>query len=55
MYDVSYKILIGAKLLCIIFDEVDGFIRNYDGTIYLVLLGLEKIMPFMIGVFVLLD
>ena len=24
------------------FDKVDGFIRDYDGTKYLVLFGLEK-------------
>ena len=29
--DISYKILIGAKLLHIMFDKVYGFIRNYDG------------------------
>ena len=40
--DISYKILIDAKLLRITFDEIDGFIRVYDGTRYLVLLGSEK-------------
>ena len=35
-------ILIGAKPLSIIIDKVDGFIRLYDGTRYLVLLGPEK-------------
>ena len=34
--------MIGAKPLRISFDEVDGFIRVYDGTRYLVLFGLEK-------------
>ena len=27
-YDVSYKTLIGAKPLCIMFYKVDGFIRD---------------------------
>ena len=34
--------MIGAKLLCVRFDKVDGFIRVYDGTIYLVLFDPEK-------------
>ena len=42
IYDVSYKIFIGAKPLCIMFDEVDGFIKDYGGINYLVLLSLEK-------------
>ena len=36
--NISYKTMIDAKLLRIRFDEVDGFIRVYDGTRYLVLL-----------------
>ena len=35
IYDFLYKTLIGAKLLHIRFDKVDGFIRVYDGTRYL--------------------
>ena len=31
-----YKILITAKPLRIRFDKIDGFIRIYDGTRYLV-------------------
>ena len=31
------KTLMGAKPLCIRFDKIDGFIRVYDGTRYLVL------------------
>ena len=31
-----------AKLLCIRFDKIDGFIRIYDRTRYLVLFGSEK-------------
>ena len=34
--------MVGAKALCISFDKIDGFIRVYDGTRYLVLLGDEK-------------
>ena len=42
VYNISYKNLIGAKPLHIRFDEVDGFIRAYDGNSYLVLFGPEK-------------
>ena len=42
IYDVSYKSLIGAKSLRIMFEKVDGLIRDYDGTKYLILFGLEK-------------
>ena len=42
IYDILYKTLIGVKSLCIRFDKVDGFIRVYDGTRYLVLFGGEK-------------
>ena len=35
-YGISYKTLIGAEPLRIRFDKVDGFIRVYDGTRYLV-------------------
>ena len=42
IYDMSYKTLISAKPLRIRFDKVDGFIRVYDGTKYLVLFGGEK-------------
>ena len=36
IYDISYKILIGAKPLHIGFHAVDEFIRVYDGNTYLV-------------------
>ena len=36
VYSISYKTLIGAKLLHIRFDKVDGFIKIFDGTRYLV-------------------
>ena len=42
IYEISYEILIGAKPLRVMFDKVDGFIRVYDGTRYLVLFGPEK-------------
>ena len=42
IYDISHKILISAKPLRNRFDQVDGFIRVYDGTRYLVLFGPEK-------------
>ena len=35
-YDISKKTLIHAKPSCIRFDKVDGFIRLYDGTRYLI-------------------
>ena len=39
--DISNKNLFGSKPLPIRFNEVDGFIRVYDGTRYLTLLGSE--------------
>ena len=36
------KLLIDAKPLHITFGKVNGFIRDYDGTKYLVLFNLEK-------------
>ena len=42
IYEVSFKNFIGAKPLRIIFDKVNGFVRDYDGIKYLVLFGLEK-------------
>ena len=42
IFDISYKTLISAKPLRFRFDKVAGFIRVYDGTIYLVLFVLEK-------------
>ena len=37
-----YKTLIGAKLLLIMFNKVNAFIGDYDGTKYLALFGLEN-------------
>ena len=42
IYDILCKNLIGAKPLHIMFDKVNGFIRVYDKTKYLILFGLEK-------------
>ena len=50
VYDVSYKNFSDSKPLGIRFDKIDGFIRVYDGTRYLVLPGSEKEMiPFTTG------
>ena len=50
IYDILCKTFIDAKPLPIMFDKVDGFIRDFDGTKYLILLGLEKYDAFMIGI-----
>ena len=42
IYNISYKTLIDPETLCIRFDKMDAFIRIYDGTRYLVLLGPDK-------------
>ena len=42
IYNILYKTMIGARPLRVIFDKVDGFIRNYDGTKYLVLFDHER-------------
>ena len=42
IYNISYKILIGPKPLRIRFDKIHRFIRVYDGSRYLTLLGSEK-------------
>ena len=42
IYDVLYKTLICAKSLHIMFDKVDGLIRDHDETKYLALFGPEK-------------
>lgn len=39
---IFYKTLIDVKHLRIIFDNVDGFIKDYDGTKWVVLIGFEK-------------
>ena len=55
VYDVSYKTLIGAKPLGIIFDNVDGFVRVNIETKYLILSGLEDRILLMIGLDILYD
>ena len=42
IYDISYKTLIDSKPLRIALDQIDGFIRIYDGTRYLTLFGSEE-------------
>ena len=42
VYNISYKSLIYSKPLRIRFNKIDGFIRVYDGTRYLVLFESEK-------------
>ena len=42
VYKISYKTLIGGKPLLYRFNEVDGHIRVYDGTRYLVLFRPEE-------------
>ena len=42
IYHISYKTWIDSKPLHIGFDEIDGFIRVYDGTRHLTLLGSEE-------------
>ena len=42
IYNISHKNLVVAKTLRIRFDKIDGFIRVYDRTRYLVLFGSEK-------------
>ena len=42
VYNISYKTLIDAKPLRIRFDKIDGFIRFYEETRYLLLFGSKK-------------
>ena len=42
VYNTLYKSLIGSKSLDIRFDKINGFIRVYDATRYLVLFESEK-------------
>ena len=42
VYNISYKTLIDAKPLRIRISKIDGFIRVYKGTRYLVLFRSEK-------------
>ena len=49
VYNISYKSLIDSMSLRITFDKVDGFIRVYDGTEYIVLFASENMIPFTAG------
>ena len=42
IYDISYRILIDSKPFQIRFDNIDEFIRIYDGTTYLTLFGSDN-------------
>ena len=42
IYEISYKILVDVKPLCIKFDKADGFIKVYDRARYLVIFGPKK-------------
>ena len=42
VYDISYETFIGAKPMRIRFVQVNGFVKGYDGTRYLILFGPEK-------------
>ena len=39
----------GSIPLIISFDEIDGFIKTYDGIRYLLLFGFDGMMKFVIG------
>ena len=47
IYDLFYKTLIGPKPLLIRFDKIDGFIKIYDETKYLIFLALKNMTIFM--------
>ena len=49
IYNISYKTYTGSKPLGIWLDNIDGFIKIYDGTRYLVLFVLKDMMKIMIG------
>ena len=42
IFDISCKTSIGPKPLCVRFNQVDGFIRVYDGNRYLAFFRLER-------------
>ena len=42
IYNILFKTFIGVKPLRIIYNKVDGFIRECGGSKYLVLFGSEK-------------
>ena len=42
VYNMSYKSVIDSTPLLIRLNKIDGFVRVYDGTRYLLLFGSEK-------------
>ena len=48
IFVISYKTSIGAKPLLFKLEEIDVFIRVYDGSKYLLYLTLKNIIRFMI-------
>ena len=42
IYEVLYKTLIDPKNFLVMLDKVDWFIRDYNGTRYLILFGTEN-------------
>ena len=42
VYNISCKTFMGAKILRVMLNKIDGFIRVYDGIGNLVLFGAEK-------------
>ena len=54
VYNILFKNFIDDKTLRIRFNKIDGFIKDYDGTRYLVLFGSKKnIIPFTTGLYIL--
>ena len=46
IFDVTYQTFVAAKSFHIRFHNIDGFIRVYDRSRYLVLFGQENMMLF---------
>ena len=42
IYDISYKTFMGANSSRIKYDKIDGFIKTYDGSRYLILFGPKR-------------
>ena len=53
IYGISYKNFMSVKSLFIIFDDVYGVIKTYDGTRYFELFGSWFYHRFMIGLIIL--
>ena len=50
VYNISHKSLIDSKPLHIRLNKINVFIRVYDGTRYLVLFGMKKMILFTTGI-----